>query len=69
MGEEFETQIGEKLKVLQKRKGYSDIALARMAGISVNTLKAVFSSSAGTLHGNYMKVANALDSKIRYTID
>ena len=68
MGEEFELEVGEKLKVIQKRLGYSDQALARMAGISINTLKAVLDSSKDTKHGNYFKVAKALDKKIKLTL-
>lgn len=69
MGEQFELEVGEKLKLLQQRKGYSDQALAKMSGLSVNTLKAVFASSKGTLHGNYTKVASALDVSIKFTVE
>ena len=69
MNEQFEIEVGEKLKVIQKRLGYSDQVLAKKAGISVNTLKAVFGSSHGTLHGNYVKVAGALGKKIYCVIE
>lgn len=64
MGEQFELELGEKLKAVQRREGYSDVALERLTGLSKNTLNAVFSTSEKTLHGNYVKVAKALDKKI-----
>jgi len=69
MGDQFELEIGEKLRLLQQRRGFSNEALARMSGISVNTLKQVLSDSDNTAHGNYKKVANALDKKIKVTVE
>ncbi len=69
MGDQFELEIGEKLRLLQQRRGFSNEALARMSGISVNTLKQVLNDRDNTAHGNYKKVANALDKKIKVTVE
>jgi len=56
--------IGEQLKEQQDKHGYSDAALSRMAGISVNTLKSVFKSEPQVRMSSYVSVAHVFDKKL-----
>jgi lambda repressor-like predicted transcriptional regulator len=61
--------IGDLLKSQQTKLGYSDAALSRMAGISVNTLKSVFKSEPQVRLSSYASVAKALDKKLKLTLE
>ncbi len=61
--------LGEQLGVIRARRGYSIAALARLCGMSVNTVQDVLNSKDTVALGNYKRVAKALDVGIKFTVE
>lgn len=61
--------LGEQLGVIRARRGYSIAALARLCGMSINTVQDILKTKETVSLGNYKRLAKALDVSIKFTVE